>query len=132
MSMSDPLADMFTRIRNGALAKFDSVVMPSSKTKAGIAQVMKEEGYISDFMVKASGNHEELTIFLKYGDKGESAISSIKRISKPGLRKYCSAEDLPKILNGLGISIVSTSKGIITDTKARAINVGGEVFCEIW
>lgn len=132
MSMSDPLADMFTRIRNGALAKFEAVQMPSSKTKVGIAKVMKDEGYITNFSVEKSGNSEILSIQLKYGANGESAISKIKRISKPGLRKYSSAADLPIILNGLGISIVSTSKGITTDKIAREQNIGGEIFCEIW
>jgi small subunit ribosomal protein S8 len=132
MSMSDPLADMMTRIRNAVMVKFDTVVMPTSKNKASIAQVLKEEGFISDFKVTNEGVQGTLTINLKYGPNRESVITGIKRISKPGLRKYAKADALPKVLDGLGISIISTSKGIVTDRTARAQNTGGEILCEVW
>ncbi len=132
MSMSDPLADMMTRIRNAVMAKFDTVAMPNSKEKASIAKVLKEEGYISDFRESSEGVQGTLTISLKYGPDRESVITGIKRISKPGLRKYSKAGALPKVLDGLGISIISTSKGIITDKAARSLNTGGEILCEVW
>jgi small subunit ribosomal protein S8 len=132
MSMSDPLADMMTRIRNAVMVKFDTVVMPSSRNKASIAQVLKDEGFISDFQVTDEGVQGTLKINLKYGPNRESVITGIKRISKPGLRKYAKADALPKVLDGLGISIISTSKGIVTDRTARAQNTGGEILCEVW
>jgi small subunit ribosomal protein S8 len=132
MSMSDPLADMMTRIRNAVMVKFDTVVMPSSRNKASIAKVLKDEGFISDFMVTDEGVQGTLKINLKYGPNRESVITGIKRISKPGLRKYSKADALPKVLDGLGISIISTSKGIVTDRTARAQNTGGEILCEVW
>ena len=132
MSMSDPLADMMTRIRNAVMVKFDTVVMPSSRNKASIAQVLKDEGFISDFLVTDEGIQGTLKINLKYGPNRESVITGIKRISKPGLRKYAKADALPKVLDGLGISIISTSKGIVTDRTARVLNTGGEILCEVW
>lgn len=132
MSMSDPLADMLTRIRNAVMVKFDNVEMPASKTKANIAKVLKDEGFISDYQVSQTGVQGTLTISLKYGPNREPVINGIKRISKPGLRKYAKAGAIPKVLSGLGVSIVSTSKGIITDKTARALNTGGEIICEIW
>ena len=132
MSMSDPLADMMTRIRNAVMVKFDTVVMPSSRNKASIAKVLKDEGFISDFVVTEEGVQGTLKINLKYGPNRESVITGIKRISKPGLRKYAKADALPKVLDGLGISIISTSKGIVTDRTARAKNTGGEILCEVW
>ena len=132
MSMSDPLADMMTRIRNAVMVKFDTVVMPSSRNKASIAKVLKDEGFISDFMVTDEGVQGTLKISLKYGPNRESVITGIKRVSKPGLRKYSKADALPKVLDGLGISIISTSKGIVTDRTARAQNTGGEILCEVW
>lgn len=132
MSMSDPLADMLTRIRNAVMAKFEVVVMPASKTKANIAKVLKEEGFISDYQVSQEGVQGTLTITLKYGPNREPVINGIKRISKPGLRKYAKADAIPKVLSGLGISIISTSKGIITDKSARTLNTGGEIICEVW
>lgn len=132
MSMSDPLADMMTRIRNAVMVNFDTVVMPSSRNKASIAKVLKDEGFISDFMVTEEGVQGTLKITLKYGPNRESVITGIKRISKPGLRKYSKADALPKVLDGLGISIISTSKGIVTDRTARAQNTGGEILCEVW
>ncbi|SHO44946.1 30S ribosomal protein S8 [Desulfopila aestuarii] len=132
MSMSDPLADMLTRIRNAVMAKFEVVVMPASKTKANIAKVLKEEGFISDYQVSQEGVQGTLTITLKYGPNKEPVINGIKRISKPGLRKYAKAGAIPKVLSGLGVSIISTSKGIITDKSARTLNTGGEIICEVW
>ncbi len=132
MSMSDPLADMMTRIRNAVMVKFDTVVMPSSRNKASIAKVLKDEGFISDFRVIDEGIQGTLKLNLKYGPNRESVITGIKRISKPGLRKYAKADALPKVLDGLGISIISTSKGIVTDRTARAQNTGGEILCEVW
>ena len=132
MSMSDPLADMLTRIRNAVLVKFDSVEMPKSNVKVDIARVLKDEGFIRDYRVSESGVQGTLTIDLKYGQNKESVITGIKRVSKPGLRQYAKAKEVPVVLNGLGISIISTSKGIITDKTARAMNTGGEILCEVW
>jgi small subunit ribosomal protein S8 len=132
MSMSDPLADMLTRIRNAVMVKFDTVEMPSSRTKVNIAKVLKEEGFIGDYQVLEGGVQPTLTISLKYGPNKESVISGIKRVSKPGLRRYAKAGAIPKVLSGLGVSIISTSKGIITDKTARALNTGGEIICEVW
>jgi small subunit ribosomal protein S8 len=132
MSMSDPLADMLTRIRNAVMVKFDSVEMPTSTVKVNIASVLKEEGYISDYEVAEGGVQGTLKISLKYGPDKESVITGIKRVSKPGLRKYAKADAIPKVLNGLGIAIISTSKGVVTDKTARALNFGGEIICEVW
>lgn len=132
MSMSDPLADMLTRIRNGVMAKFDSIDMPTSKTKVNIAKVLKDEGYVTGYQVNESGPQGTLTINLKYAADQTPVISGIKRISKPGLRKYARAGEIPTVLHGLGIAILSSSKGVITDKTARASNVGGEILCEVW
>ena len=132
MSMSDPLADMLTRIRNAVMVKFDSVEMPSSNVKVDVARVLKEEGFISDYQVVEDSTQGVLKIELKYGPAGESLITGIKRVSKPGLRQYVKAKALPTVLNGMGIAIVSTSKGVVTDKQARALNSGGEVLCEVW
>ncbi len=132
MSMSDPLADMLTRIRNGVMAKFDSVEMPTSKTKVNIVKVLQDEGFITGYQVNDSGVQGTLTINLKYGADQSPVISGIKRVSKPGLRKYARAGEIPTVLNGLGIAILSSSKGVITDKTARASNVGGEILCEVW
>jgi small subunit ribosomal protein S8 len=132
MSMSDPLADMLTRIRNAVMVKFDSVEMPTSNVKASVAKVLKEEGFISDFRLIEGAVQGVLKIDLKYGPEKESVITGIKRISKPGLRKYTKANAIPKVLNGLGIAIVSTSKGVVADKTARALNAGGEILCEVW
>lgn len=132
MSMSDPLADMLTRIRNAVMVKFDSVEMPTSTVKVNIASVLKEEGYISGYEVAEGGVQGTLKISLKYGPDKEPVITGIKRVSKPGLRKYAKADAIPKVLNGLGISIISTSKGVVTDKTARALNFGGEIICEVW
>jgi small subunit ribosomal protein S8 len=132
MSMSDPLADMLTRIRNAVMVKFDSVKMPKSNVKVDIARVLKEEGFIRDFRVTEDDIQGTLILDLKYGPHKESVITGIKRVSKPGLRQYAKAKDVPVVLNGLGISIISTSKGIITDKAAKAMNTGGEILCEVW
>ena len=130
MSMTDPIADMLTRIRNGQTARKENVKLPSSKLKMAIAKVLKEEGYINDYSVESKGNHSEMTIVLKYY-KGVPVIEKVKRVSRPGLRIYKSKEELPKVLGGLGIAIVSTSKGVMTDRAARAIGHGGEVVCTV-
>src|SRR4030095_9834574 len=124
MSMTDPIADMLTRIRNAQMADKAAVTMPSSKVKVSIAQVLKDEGYIDDFAVRANDGLPQLDIALKYY-AGRPVIERIERISKPGLRVYKGANDLPRVMNGLGIAIVSTPKGVMTDSKARAGNVGG-------
>jgi len=132
MSMSDPLADMLTRIRNAVMVKFDSVEMPSSTVKIDIAKVLKDEGYIVDYRVTDDSVQGVLKIDLKYGPDSEASITGLKRVSKPGLRKYAKANAIPKVLNGLGIAIISTSKGVVTDKTARALNSGGEIICEVW
>jgi len=132
MSMSDPLADMLTRIRNAVMAKFDSVEMPSSTVKVNVAKVLKEEGYILDYQVSSTDVQGTLKIDLKYGPNNESVITGLKRVSKPGLRKYAKATGIPKVLNGLGVAIISTSRGVVTDKTARALNAGGEIICEVW
>jgi small subunit ribosomal protein S8 len=128
--MTDPIADMLTRIRNGQAAGKKLVKLPSSKLKVSIAKVLKEEGYITDFNTETIGNQTEMTIELKYY-RGVPVIESIKRVSRPGLRIYKSKNDLPKVLGGLGIAIVSTSNGVMTDRAARAIGHGGEVLCTV-
>lgn len=128
MSMTDPVADMLTRIRNGQMAEKLGVTMPSSKLKEAIAKVLKDEGYIENFAVRQDGGKSELDIELKYY-AGRPVIERIERVSRPGLRIYRGKEDLPKVMNGLGIAIVSTPKGVMTDRRARSVNVGGEVLC---
>ncbi len=132
MSMSDPLADMLTRIRNAAMVKFESVEIPKSNIKVEIARVLQEEGFITNYQVTKEGVQGTLKIDLKYGPNGESVINGLKRVSKPGLRQYAKANAVPKVLDGLGIAIISTSKGIVTDKTARAQNTGGEILCEVW
>ena len=128
MSMSDPIADMLTRIRNAQLSEKRSVVMPASKLKAAIAQVLKDEGYVEDFIVHESDGKPVLDISLKYY-AGRPVIEKIERVSRPGLRIYKASDKLPNVMNGLGVAIVSTSKGVMTERKARASGVGGEVLC---
>jgi small subunit ribosomal protein S8 len=130
MSMSDPIADMLTRIRNAQMVEKVSVAMPSSKVKVAIAQVLKDEGYIDVFAVKAEGAKSELNIALKYY-AGRPVIERLERVSKPGLRVYRGRNDIPQVMNGLGVAIVSTPKGVMTDRKARATGVGGEVICYV-
>ena len=132
MNMSDPIADMLTRIRNANTAKHDTVDVPSSKMKLAIADILLKEGYIRKYDLIDEGSYKTIRITLKYGaDKNEKIISGIKRISKPGLRVYAGSEDLPKVLGGLGIAIIST-KGVLTDKEARAQGVGGEVLAFVW
>lgn len=128
MSMSDPIADMLTRIRNAQMAKKKIVDMPNSRIKLAIAKVLKDEGYVEDYYIKNDGNKSLLEITLKYYS-GMPVIENIKRISKPGLRIYKSSKDLPSIMSGLGIAIVTTSKGVMTERKARLASVGGELLC---
>ena len=128
MSMSDPIADLLTRIRNAQMVAKQTVSVPSSKVKVAIAQVLKDEGYIDGFAVKSDGGKSELEIALKYY-AGKPVIERIERVSKPGLRIYKGCEDIPRVMNGLGVAIVSTPKGVMTDRKARASKVGGEVLC---
>lgn len=130
MSMTDPVADMLTRIRNGQMAEKGGVSMPASKLKEAIAKVLKDEGYIESYVVRKNGQKAELDIELKYY-AGRPVIERIERVSRPGLRIYRGTQDLPKVLNGLGIAIVSTPKGVMTDRKARSVNVGGEVLCVV-
>ena len=128
MSMSDPIADMLIRIRNAQLVGHTDVVMPASKLKASIAQVLKDEGYIEDFALRDNGAKKELRIGLKYY-AGRPVIERLERVSKPGLRVYRGRDDIPRVMNGLGVAILSTSRGVMTDRKARADGVGGEVLC---
>jgi small subunit ribosomal protein S8 len=128
--MSDPIADMLTRIRNAQMVNKADVTMPSSKVKIAIASVLKDEGYIEDFTVQNDGVKANLTIALKYY-AGKPVIERLQRVSKPGLRIYKGSEEIPKVMNGLGVTIVSTSKGVMTDRKARAAGIGGEVLCVV-
>jgi small subunit ribosomal protein S8 len=128
--MSDPIADMLTRIRNAQMVEKVSVAMPSSKVKVAIAQVLKDEGYIEDFAVKVNGAKAELQIALKYY-AGRPVIERLERVSRPGLRVYKGRNDIPHVMNGLGVAIVSTPQGVMTDRKARATGVGGEVICYV-
>ena len=133
MTMSDPIADMLTRIRNANTAKHDTVDVPASKMKLAIAKILLDEGYIAKYDVIEDGNFKTIHITLKYGaDKNEKIITGLKRISKPGLRVYANREELPKVLGGLGIAIISTNQGVVTDKKARELQVGGEVLAYIW
>ena len=133
MTTNDPIADMLTRIRNANTAKHDTVDVPASKMKIAIANILVDEGYIAKYDLVEDGNFKTIRITLKYGkDKNEKIISGLKRISKPGLRVYASKEELPKVLGGLGVAIISTNKGVITDNEARAQGVGGEVLAFVW
>ena len=132
MHITDPIADMLTRIRNANSAKHDTVDVPASNMKKAIAQILLEEGYIKNFQLIDDGTQGVIRITLKYGAGKEKVISGLRRVSKPGLRVYAGADELPKVLRGLGIAIVSTSKGVMTDKKAREAHVGGEVLAFIW
>ena len=132
MQITDPVADMLTRIRNANSAKHESVDVPASNLKKAIAQILLDEGYIKSFQVENNDTQGVIHIALKYHPGKESAISGLRRVSKPGLRVYAGADDLPKVLKGLGIAIISTSKGVMTDKEARRQNVGGEVLAFIW
>ena len=129
---TDPIADMLTRIRNANMVSHATVEMPSSKLKVQLAKLLKEEGFITDYNVKEDGKFKVLEITLKYDAKNKPVITKLERISKPGLRNYSKAKNLPKVLGGMGIAIVSTSKGLLTDRKARKENIGGEVLCYVY
>ncbi|MCI8819962.1 MAG: 30S ribosomal protein S8 [Clostridia bacterium] len=130
--MTDPIADMLTRIRNAIMVNKDTVEVPSSNMKKAIADILLAEGYVSDVKTVEDGYNGKLVITLKYIGKKRSVINGLKRVSKPGLRSYSGVEDMPKVLNGLGVAILSTNKGIMTDRQAKAANVGGEVLCYVW
>ena len=132
MQITDPVADMLTRIRNASSAKHDTVDVPASNLKKAIAQILLDEGYIKSFEIVDNGNQGVIHITLKYLAKKQAVISGLRRVSKPGLRVYAGAEELPRVLKGLGIAIVSTSKGVMTDKKARAAHIGGEVLAFVW
>lgn len=132
MSMTDPIADLLTRIRNAAQEKHEKVEIPASRLKANVVRVLKEEGYIKNFRLNRENGHPTIKLYLKYTDGGESVIQGIKRISRPGLRQYSSYETFPRPLSGAGIAIISTSKGVMTGSKAKSQKVGGEILCEVW
>ena len=133
MTMSDPIADMLTRIRNANTAKHDTVDIPYSKIKFSIAQILLDEGYVKNVDLVDNGNFKDIRVTLKYGaDKNDKIITGLKRISKPGLRVYANKEQVPKVLDGLGIAILSTNQGVVTDKKARELKVGGEVLAFVW
>lgn len=132
MSMSDPIADLLTRIRNAHIARHESFEIRYSKMKSDIVELMKHEGYVSDVEVVSDGPKKSLEITLKYFGDREPAIRGLKRVSRPGLRSYVKADDVPRVLDGMGVAIMSTSSGILTDRQARQKNVGGEVLCHVW
>lgn len=132
MSVTDPIADMLTRIRNANQMRYKEVEVPASKIKIEIAKILKEQGFIVDYKIKKNDVQDIIVLNLKYGEKKERVITGLKRISKPGLRVYAKADEVPRVLNGLGIAIISTSKGIMTDKEARLQNLGGEVLAYIW
>lgn len=132
MSMSDPMADMLTRIRNAGMARFASLEMPTSKMKVGVARILKDEGYITDFQLKSAKVQGVLKIDLKYDQHSVKAITGLRRVSKPGRRVYVKHDKIPNVMSGLGIGIISSSKGFITDKQARSMRIGGELLCEIW
>ena len=133
MTMSDPIADMLTRIRNANTAKHDTVDIPYSKIKFSIAQILLDEGYVKNVELIETGNFKDIRVTLKYGaDKNDKIITGLKRISKPGLRVYANKDQVPKVLDGLGIAILSTNQGVVTDKKARELKVGGEVLAFVW
>jgi len=132
MSMSDPLADMLTRIRNAVMVKFPNVDMPLSNLKKDVAKILKDEGYITDFHIIDDGKQGVLRIDLKYDQNSQRVITGIRRISKPGCRQYVKYDKIPKVMSGLGVALVSTSKGVLADHQARELGVGGELLCEVW
>ena len=129
---TDPVADMLTRIRNANIVSHPTIEMPSSKLKVALAKLLKEEGFIADYSERVEGHFKYLTVVLKYDELNKPVITNLRRISKPGLRNYCKAKNLPQVLGGLGIAIVSTSKGLLTDRKARKENLGGEILCYVY
>jgi len=132
MSFTDPIGDMLTRIRNASSARHEKVLVPKSGLKVRLAEVLKDEGFIKDFIVHQDGVQGAISILLKYSAEREPAISDIKRVSKPGLRRYVPNDSIPRILNGMGIAILSTSKGVLVDREARKQKVGGELICTVW
>ena len=132
MSFTDPIGDMLTRIRNASSARHEKCLVPASRLKIRIAEVLREEGFIKDFVVHQDGVQGAISILLKYSADREPAISDIKRVSKPGLRRYVPTDSIPRILNGMGIAILSTSKGVLVDREARKQKVGGELICTVW
>lgn len=130
--MTDPLADMLTRIRNAGMVKFETVEMPLSKVKTGVAAILKKEGFINDFQIVDTNTQGVLRIEMKYDQNNERIITNLKRVSKPGRRVYVKHDQIPKVMSGLGIAIISTSKGIFTDKEARTMKIGGELLCEVW
>ncbi|MBW1786502.1 MAG: 30S ribosomal protein S8 [Deltaproteobacteria bacterium] len=132
MAMTDPIADMLTRVRNALTASHERVDIPSSKLKINIAKVLKTEGYVKNFKIVSDGRHRYIRVFLKYDEDGSPAIEGLKRVSKPSQRIYRGYDEIDRILNGYGVNIVSTSKGIMTDLEARKMRVGGEVLCSVW
>jgi small subunit ribosomal protein S8 len=132
MSMTDPIADYLTRLRNAQAARHSTVRMSGSRMKEQLSRILKEEGYIEDWSVESDGPKSSLEVKLKYAGEGQGVIAGIQRVSKPGCRIYCGASDVTKVLNGLGISIISTSKGVVTGEQARDQRIGGEVLCQVW
>ncbi|MFC1869560.1 30S ribosomal protein S8 [Thermodesulfobacteriota bacterium] len=132
MSMTDPIADMLTRIRNAIMASYNTVDIPSSRLKIDIAKVLKSEGFIKNFKIMPDQKQGIMRIFFRYDEKGEAIIGGLKRVSKPGCRKYTKGNKIPKVLNGYGINILSTSTGVMTDRQARKMGVGGEIVCAVW
>lgn len=132
MVMTDPIADFLTRIRNANMVRHEMLEVPASNMKLAIATILKNEGFIKDFVVEEDNKQNVMKVFLKYGKNNERVITGLKRISKPGLRVYAKTGEVPKVLNGLGIAIISTSEGVVTDKEARAKNVGGEVLAYVW
>lgn len=130
-NVTDPIGDMLTRIRNAGLARHEKTVIPASKLKRAIIAVLKEEGYIRDFVEHEDGKQGEITVFLKY-ERGKPTIRSLRRVSKPGIRRYVGSNEIPRVLGGLGIAILSTSKGVLVDREARKANVGGELLCTVY
>ena len=132
MSMTDPIADMLTRIRNAIMASYDTVDIPSSRLKINIAKTLKSEGFIRNFRILSDQKRRVIRVFLRYDENGESVIDSIKRVSKPGSRVYTRSDRMPRVLDGFGVNILSTSKGVMTDKEARKLGVGGEILCSVW
>ena len=132
MSMTDPIADLLTRIRNATLVRHDRTDVPASKMKLEVAKILKQEGFIRTFKLLEEGPQGHIRIYLKYAEDGEPAIHGLERVSKPGRRVYRGVEELPKVRNGLGVAVISTNRGVLTDEQARSLRVGGEVLCEIW
>jgi small subunit ribosomal protein S8 len=132
MSMTDPIADLLTRIRNGQMARHKSVDVPSSRMKVAIATILKDEGYIENFKVVEDERQGTLRLSLKYGSAGEKVITGLERVSRPGRRVYCGKDEIPRVLGGMGITILSTPKGVITGSACRRLGVGGEILCNVW